>query len=158
MQNNLIVSLASLPQIAPKNLEIMNLLATTEEGFSTDRYSTSAKPIINNVVGSCVFYKDFINYENLNNFSKILVANRNEKVKKKIMVVDLREDSGYGANKLLLNNELVTVVQSSFYQFIKTVSRHDTLESRDYFMKLETKFNIKVLDRMKKVIFLNHII
>jgi hypothetical protein len=112
---NLIVSLASIPQQEHKDKKILDILYSKAEGYSEDRFYNITKNIINDVVGSCVYYPDAINYDNLENINNIFVKNTNLVMKKKLMVVDLREDVSYGENRLILNNELVTVIKGSFY-------------------------------------------
>lgn len=69
---NLIVSLASLvrPENVSKNKLILDRLCSKKEGYINDNYYRYESNIINDVVGSCIYYEDYIDY-------KILDTNAN---------------------------------------------------------------------------------
>lgn len=133
---NLIVSLANihLPYHNYKTKRILDKQQSILQGKDTDTYFRLEQTLINDVVGSCVYYNKEIDYNNINLFCDTIISNdKNDKLNegKKILAVDLR-DNEYWSDKghfkeyeLILNNKLITVVKGNFYQFIKSVSLAD---------------------------------
>ena len=109
---NLIVSLASVnrPNYEYKDKRILDRLISKAEGHAEDKYYRFERLLINDVVGSCIYYQDDIDYDN---FYKI---NSDLKKGRKLLVVDLREDGKYAESVLLMDNDFVTFLKGSFYR------------------------------------------
>jgi hypothetical protein len=101
---NLILSLASINRPIKDYKEKLKIDRTYSlvEGDIYKSYYCWDYNLINDVVGSCVYYPKVIDYSNIIKISEIFRDNSELFDGKKLLIIDLRDNVSYNENNLIM--------------------------------------------------------